>query len=530
MRKHFSEPLHTRGRVAASDKISNRDEERSFYSPFRSSELDSLSTRSSSLDCSGGAAAEEGTYDTDALMPISIPTLTVTSELERSVCNEPTLSSRLCQSHSRHRIPAYALLPQAASSLDAAGTTIETAVHLSAGASDVSSQHEISCRTAEVATSPQAAPCVRQRTEAMKETATAVRDGVAPPQKRKTGNSNADLPGKVAGPPRPTPLPRRIKDILSSNISSVLRTTRDNTSVTEPATFAETLTVRTTSPTPRISPSTSFPVSPTVTQSTGKTHASATTCESLQRDTSTSRDCVDQATRAATICTSAMAEASSSGSKSTPAKRKEKKATRRNTSLPHFFLSRHRDSEGGDDAASVRSESSGTTDGLRLSVIMAKLGILPPHRFFSSSTTTTDTGGSSRETVLPSRYGAGDRGGHCGNDANRASPQRAVIGAGVSSSAVLPRVWPEPSTSFSVVETSDMESIIVDDSCADALSLERNALRRERRDDQRRRNASPARSVTYGAIASPDPEWYSCSSRMSERPPPSPSLARKTSN
>ncbi|KAL1416834.1 hypothetical protein MTO96_027432 [Rhipicephalus appendiculatus] len=167
-------------------------------------------------------------------------------------------------------------------------------------------------------------------------------------------------------------------------------------------------------------------------------------------------------------------EESSTGSKSKTVKRKEKKATRKNASLPHFFLSRHRESEGGDDASSVRSESSGTTDGLRLSVIMAKLGILPSRRFFSSFTTTTDKGGSSRETVVPSRHGAGDRGCHFGADVNRASPQRAVIGAGVSSSVVLPRVWPEPSTSFSVVENSDMESIIVDDSCADALSLERN--------------------------------------------------------
>ncbi|KAL1416835.1 hypothetical protein MTO96_027433 [Rhipicephalus appendiculatus] len=100
MRKRFSEPLHTRGRVAASDKNTNRDDERSFYSPFSSSEFDSINTRSSSAVGSGGAATEEGTYDTDALMPISIPTLTVTSEQdERAACHDPTLSSSLCQSH-----------------------------------------------------------------------------------------------------------------------------------------------------------------------------------------------------------------------------------------------------------------------------------------------------------------------------------------------------------------------------------------------------------------------------------------------
>ncbi|KAH7957987.1 hypothetical protein HPB51_028027 [Rhipicephalus microplus] len=500
------------------------------HSPFRSSELDSVNTRSSSAIGSGGAATEEGTYDTDALMPISIPTLTVTSRQgERTTCNDPTLSSSLCQSHSRNHIPAYALLSPAESSLDAAGTTGETDVHHPVVSTDKSSQHVIACKTEQVAMAPRAVPRVEQWSEAMKEPDTAVGDNAVPPQERKSRKSKADLSAEAAGPQRPVPLPRRIKDILSSNISSVLRTSRNNMMVTDRATLDESLTVRTTSPTPCISPSTPFPVSPTLTESTDKTHASGTICVRRQRYMPTSREFDDQATGETTIGTTAVAEASFSGSKSKAANGKEKKVPRKNASLPHFFLGRHGDSEGGDDASSVRSESSGTPDGLRLSVIMTKLGILPPRRFFSSSTTPTDKGGSSEETVVPSRHCAGDRRCPFSNDADRASLQPAAISTGVSSSVVLPRVWPEPSTSFSVVETSDMESVIVDDSCVDALSLERNAFRRERRDDRRRRNPSPARSVTYGAIASPDPEWYSCSSRMSEKLPTSRPRERKTS-
>ncbi|KAH7952844.1 hypothetical protein HPB49_001761 [Dermacentor silvarum] len=532
MRKHFSEPLNAREFAAVTDKTGHRDREWSLNSPFRSSELDSLMTRSSSA--ARGAATEDCTYDTDALMPSSIPTVTATSEQDdEASCNDPTLSSILCKSHSRHRIPAYVLLPPADSSLYAAGSTPETDVHLSAITAGSASQLEILDQAAEVPTPPTVVPRVRQRIQAANAPPAVAVGYSAAPKEHKAQKSGADLQAKVAGPSQPMPLPRRIKEILSSNVSRVWRTSRDNTAVTVCATFAETVTVET-SPTPRISPSTSFPVSTAVTLSSCKVHASAT-YGSRPRDTPISHDCDDQATGAATICsTSAVVEASSSKSESKTARRKEKKATRKNSSLPRFFFGRHRDSDGGDDASSVRSESSGTTDGLRLSVIMAKLGIRPSsHRFFSSSTTTTDNGGSSLETVLPSRHGAGDRGGHFSN-ADGASAQRAISGpesGGAPSSTLLPRVWPEPSTSFSVVETSDTESIIVDDSCADALSFEREVLRRERRDEQRRRSASPPRSPAYGApMASPDPEWYSCSSRMSERLPPLRPRARKTSD
>ncbi|KAH6935497.1 hypothetical protein HPB50_006282 [Hyalomma asiaticum] len=530
MRKHFSEPFHTRESAAAANKVSNRDEELSLCSHFRSSDFGSLDTRSSSAAGCGGAATEQGTYDTDALMPSSIPTLTVTSDQDGEVlCDDPTLPSSLCHSHSRHCIPTYALMPPADSSLDAAGSTSETNVHLSVETTDIPSQPEISHKAAEVTASPPVVPRFQRRTEAVKE-AMGVGDRACP-KELTTRKLRANQLSNDTVPSRPTPLPRRIKDILSSNISSVLRTTRDNTTVTECATFAETPTFGTTSP--RISPSTFFPVSPTATLSSGKVHASVTTYGTRHRDTPVSPDCNDQATTAATVCTSAVAEVSSSASKSRPDKRREKKETRKKISLPHFFLGRHRDSESGDDASSVRSESSVTTDGLRLSAIMAKLGILPSHRLFSpssSTTTTADTGGSSRGTVLPSRHGAGDRGGHFGNGADGASPQRPAFAAergGVPSSVMLPRVWPEPSTSFSVVETSDTESIIVDDSCADALSYERDVLRRERREDPKRRNASPVRGVAYDTAASPDPEWYSCSSRMSDRSPPVRTRARK---
>ncbi|XP_065287125.1 serine-rich adhesin for platelets-like [Dermacentor albipictus] len=527
MRKHFSEPFNAKEIAAVLDKTGHRDDEWSLSSPFSSSEFDSFNTPSSSA--AGGAATEGGIYDTDALMPSSIPTVTATSEQgEEAWCNGPTLPSSLCESHSHPRIPTYVLLPPADSSLYAAGSTTETDVHLSTITADSTPQPEILDEAAGVATPPPVLPRVRQRTEAVKSPPPPVTvEYSAAPKERKTRKSRADLQANGAAPSRPIPLPRRIKDILSSNVSSVWRTSRDNTAVTVCATFAETLTVGT-SPTPRISPSTLFPVSSTVTMSSCKVHASAT-YGSRGRDTPTSHDRNDRATGAATICTmSAVVEAPSSKRESKPARRKEKKATRKNSSLPRFFFGRHRDSDGGDDASSVRSESSGTTDGLRLSLIMAKLGILPSsHRFFSS-TTTTDTGGSSLETVLPSRHGAGDRGGHFGN-ADGASPQRAVFGAesgGAPSSRQLPRVWPEPSTSFSVVETSDAESVVAVDSRADALPFEREVLRRDRRGEQRRRSASPPRSAAY---VSPDPEWFSCSSRISDRQPPSRSRRRKTS-
>ncbi|KAL3215915.1 hypothetical protein MRX96_033274 [Rhipicephalus microplus] len=314
MRKHFSEPLQKRVSPATSHKISNRGDDWSFYSPFRSSELDSVNTRSSSVIGSGGTATEEATYDTDALMPISIPTLTITSRQgERTTCNDPTLSSSLCQSHSRHHIPAYALLSPAESSLDAAGTTGETDVHHPVVSTDNSSQHVIACKTEQVAMAPGTVPRVEQWSEAMKEPDTAVGDNAVPPQECKSRKSKADLSAEAAGPQRPVPLPRRIKDILSSNISSVLRTSRNNMMVADRATLDETLTVRTTSPTPCISPSTSFPVSPTLTESTDKTHASGTICVRRQRYMPTSRECDDQATGETTIGTTAVAEASFSG-------------------------------------------------------------------------------------------------------------------------------------------------------------------------------------------------------------------------
>ncbi|XP_077520187.1 uncharacterized protein LOC144130019 [Amblyomma americanum] len=562
MRKHFSEPINPKELEAATTKAS-RSQSRSSTSAFRSSDLASMNTGSSSV------AGYDNAYDTDALIPSSIPTVTATSAGEPDESSyDATLSPFL---YGLRLLPECELMPAPEASSDAASATTEEANLLSTLAS--STPRPRSSGNAASLVPPPTPRRSRQR-ESVERESSAVVDSAA---SQESGNapSYGDF-GTTSTTSRPIPLPRRLKNILSSSIASVTRATWGTTAPvraiateTADASAATSTTARrrsttrdgsstsrytrktlsrqsrskakrekrnTTRPSqcssraeretplgrdtesmatsvrtpPLFSPSMSFPVSTTDTLASCGAH------RSRKHDlvTSTERD---DAARATT--TSVLGE-SSSRLKSKHSKKTAAAATRKRSSLPRFFFGRHRESEGGDDASSVPSESSCTTDGLRLSAIMAKLGILPSHRLFASSATDA---GLSLEAALPSRHGAGDRGGHSSNDDDATS--RALFTQSEASSR-LPRVWPESSTSFSVAETSEPDSFLVDDSCAEAnnsAACERGASRYlQARRDGTKRGASPRgtaiRDAFRGLMASPDPEWFSCSSRISDRP------------
>ncbi|KAK8767006.1 hypothetical protein V5799_006214 [Amblyomma americanum] len=562
MRKHFSEPINPKELEAATTKAS-RSQSRSSTSAFRSSDLASMNTGSSSV------AGYDNAYDTDALIPSSIPTVTATSAGEPDESSyDATLSPFL---YGLRLLPECELMPAPEASSDAASATTEEANLLSTLAS--STPRPRSCGNAASLVPPPTPRRSRQR-ESVERESSAVVDSAA---SQESGNapSYGDF-GTTSTTSRPIPLPRRLKNILSSSIASVTRatwgttapvreiatetaeasaatstsarrrsTTRDGSSTsrytrktlsrqsrskakrekrntTRPSQCSsraeretplgrDTESMATSVRTPPLfSPSMSFPVSTTDTLASCGAH------RSRKHDLVTSTD-RDDAARATT--TSVLGE-SSSRLKSKHSKKTAAAATRKRSSLPRFFFGRHRESEGGDDASSVPSESSCTTDGLRLSAIMAKLGILPSHRLFASSATDA---GLSLEAALPSRHGAGDRGGHSSNDDDATS--RALFTQSEASSR-LPRVWPESSTSFSVAETSEPDSFLVDDSCAEAnnsAACERGASRYlQARRDGTKRGASPRgtaiRDAFRGLMASPDPEWFSCSSRISDRP------------